>query len=490
MTTLCSRPVPLVSIAVPVFLGMVALIAPGGASADMMWTPDERLTEDGASSRYPGVATDRGGSVHIVWEDTRDGNNEIYYKRWNGVSWTSDERLTNAVGFSGGPEVAADPSGNIHVLWVDDRDPYIQPQVYYKRWNGISWTADERISNYSGQWSNGAVIADSGGSVHGVFAVWLNNYELYYKRWDGASWSADERITNAPGQSTLPVLAADCGGNVHVVWQDNRDGNDEIYYKRWSGVSWTPDERLTNDGAESRNPAVAADPSGNIHVLWHDNRDGHNEIYYKRWDGVSWTPDARLTNAESYSEFPTGAADPDGNVYVLYKHLLSPREIRCKQWDGLSWTPDEVVTNVGNGFSFPIVAADGVGNLHLVWEDTDDGNYEIYYKRGGPSVAGMWDQSHGRSRGLLVRVTSPSTLAGPATRIAFLVPTQSWTTLTIFDFSGRCVARLLDELIDGGEHEVIWSVRGENGARLPSGVYFCRLESAGKSATGRTVMVK
>jgi hypothetical protein len=44
------------------------------------WGPETRLTSDTAWSEQPSVAV-AGSRVHVVWEDERDGNDEIYYKR-------------------------------------------------------------------------------------------------------------------------------------------------------------------------------------------------------------------------------------------------------------------------------------------------------------------------------------------------------------------------------------------------------------------------
>jgi hypothetical protein len=44
------------------------------------WGPDARLTNDTAWSWNPSVAV-AGSRVHVVWEDERDGKEEIYYKR-------------------------------------------------------------------------------------------------------------------------------------------------------------------------------------------------------------------------------------------------------------------------------------------------------------------------------------------------------------------------------------------------------------------------
>ncbi len=196
------------------------------------WTASERLALGGYP---PALAADPNGNVHAVWTDGRDGNEEIYYKRWDGLSWTADERLTNAPGDSRYSAVAADPSGNVHVVWEDQRA--VNWKVYYKRWDGVTWTPDELIVSAPGEPNHThspALAADPSGNVHVVWEDYRDgNYpEIYYKRWDGLSWTADERLTYDPWVSRHPDIGVDPSGNVHVVWEDRRDGNPEVYYKR------------------------------------------------------------------------------------------------------------------------------------------------------------------------------------------------------------------------------------------------------------------
>jgi len=112
----------------------------GGAS----WWPDQRLTYNSALSYNPSVAISY-SKVHVVWYDHRDGNWEIYYKRSNdgGVTWEPDTRLTTYTGRSLYASVTG--SGpDVHVIWTDERDG--NWEVYYKRYlfgNNVSETQQE-----------------------------------------------------------------------------------------------------------------------------------------------------------------------------------------------------------------------------------------------------------------------------------------------------------------------------------------------------------
>lgn len=78
----------------------------------------------------------------------------------------------------------------------------------------------------------------------------------------------------------------------------------------------------------------------------------------------------------------------------------------------------------------------------------------------------------------------------PVTGIAFTLTRPGPVTLDIFGIDGRLVRRLVDGSRDAGRHEVLWDGRAEGGAPVSSGVYFYRLETAGRSLVRRMIMTK
>ncbi len=78
----------------------------------------------------------------------------------------------------------------------------------------------------------------------------------------------------------------------------------------------------------------------------------------------------------------------------------------------------------------------------------------------------------------------------PATKIAYAVPSDAVVRLAIHDVRGARVAMLIDELVSAGYHEVIWAGTDDHGRRVPSGTYFCRMESGAFNETIRMTLVK
>jgi len=116
------------------------------------WGPDTRLTNNAGYSNWANV-TASGSVVHVAWRDDRDGNAEIYYKRSTdgGSNWGPDTRLTNSAGFSTTPTIAVWGEA-VHIVWQDNRDGNYE--IYYKRdptGNGIHTVSGQVTYSDNGQ---------------------------------------------------------------------------------------------------------------------------------------------------------------------------------------------------------------------------------------------------------------------------------------------------------------------------------------------------
>jgi len=475
------------------------------------WQPDVRLTNDTAgswiSSNNAWSVAASGNVVHVVWKDFRNVNDEIYYKRSTdgGVSWGADTRLTNNAATPWYYSVTV--SGSVvHVLWQDIRDGNYE--IYYKRSTdaGVSWGADTRLTNNTAEsWAPSAAV--SGSVVH---VLWQDirdgNYEIYCKRSTdaGVSWGADTRLTNNISDSYYPSVTAS-GPVVHVVWEDFRDGNWEIYYKRSidAGINWGADTRLTNNSSNSEDPCVAISGSV-VNIVWDEYRDSNYEIYYKRSTdaGVSWEADTRLTENNAESRYPSVAASGlgvnvvwedfrDGNWEIYYKRSTDA---------GVSWSSDTRLTNNAAVSYLPTVAVSG-SVVHVVWEDSRDGNAEIYYKRnptGNPTgiqnISSEVPSSYSLSQNYPnpfnpttnIRYAIPNNLSSPQSETRRLVGRGGdLVQLKVFDELGREVQTLVNEKQSAGTYEVSF-----DGSKLNSGVYFYRLSSGDFKSIKKMVMIK
>lgn len=80
----------------------------------------------------------------------------------------------------------------------------------------------------------------------------------------------------------------------------------------------------------------------------------------------------------------------------------------------------------------------------------------------------------------------------PKTTLRFALATAGPVHLTVYDLSGRRVRQLLggEKSLPAGQHEIVWDGLDAAGDRLPSGVYFSRLDADGLSQTHKLVLLK
>jgi hypothetical protein len=76
------------------------------------------------------------------------------------------------------------------------------------------------------------------------------------------------------------------------------------------------------------------------------------------------------------------------------------------------------------------------------------------------------------------------------TALRFSLPEASNVSLAVYNVNGQLVRMLQSGQVSAGTHQVMWDGRDDSGARVARGVYFCRMETAGFSATEKIVMLK
>lgn len=463
------------------------------------WQADVRLTNEPALSSTTQNTNARciassGDTVHVVWYDNRDGASpEIYYKRSidGGVNWGADTRITNNIYFSSNPSVSV--SGSVvHIVWQENRDGNYE--IYYRRSTdgGTSWGTDTRLTNDSSP-SRYPCVAVSGMFVYVVWHDW-NTLDIFYKRSTdgGISWAADTNLTNDVAASWYPSVSAS-GSFVHVVWMDGNGVFWDIKYKRSSngGISWGLDIPLSNNSIYSSEYPSLAVKGLNLHVVWKDSRDGSNyEIYYKQSTdaGISWGVDTRLSNNPNISRDATISVS-GSNVHVVW----DDNRISTTNYEifyigstngGLNWGPETRLTSDSSISMFPYVSASGTA-IHIVWDDYRNGNYEIYYKRnptGNP--IGIINISSGIPSSFSLSQNYPNPF-NPTTVIRFSLSGVSNASLKIYDVTGREVETLVNEKLQPGTYEASF-----DGSRLTSGVYFYKLETNGFRDVKKMMLIK
>jgi hypothetical protein len=294
----------------------------GGAT----WSAPKRLTWNSGESEDPIIAIDSNNHIYVVWHNSVSGNYEIFYKKStdSGANW-STKRLTWNSGYSYDPAITIDSNNHIHVVWDDST--HGNDELFYKQSTdgGATWTAPKRLT-----WNSGFSVcpAIAVGYNNHIHVVWHDstpgNYEIFYKHStdDGANWSAPKRLSWTSGWSEYSSIAIDSNNHLHVVWDDHISGNNDLFYKKSTdgGATWIF-KRLTWTSGASWGPSIVIDTNNHIHIVWSDSNPGNDEIFYKesRDGGTNWTAPKRLTWNSGYSWFPAIAVDFTDNSHVVWQ---------------------------------------------------------------------------------------------------------------------------------------------------------------------------
>jgi len=111
---------------------------------------------------------------------------------------------------------------------------------------------------------------------------------------------------------------------------------------------------------------------------------------------------------------------------------------------------------------------------------------DIYWEGGGTSVADDGEVVQGPRLELLPNAPNPFSTA---TEIRFTLPSARAYDLTVYDVAGRRVTGFRG-VGAAGVNTVPWDGRDEQGMRVSSGVYFCRVEVNGESVERTLVILK
>jgi hypothetical protein len=95
------------------------------------------------------------------------------------------------------------------------------------------------------------------------------------------------------------------------------------------------------------------------------------------------------------------------------------------------------------------------------------------------------DGAYGPPSGTGVPFTVLGESAGRGLRITYSLPEAAPVTLTVYDVAGRVVRRLVSAVMPAGTHIVDWTPD-----TVSNGIYFYRLDAAGRSLTRKAVLVR
>ena len=293
------------------------------------------------------VVSDDQGNAIVVWEDWRNGNQDIYAQKISvdGYPMWDDNGMPvyRGEGDQYDPFLTADGKGGAIVVWWDISTE--NWDVFAQRLNKEGLPVWPEIGvpvcTAVGHQSTPFVLPDGAG---GVFTVWLDyrndpsllsSADIYVQKISAAGktlWQKDGIVLcDAPSNQQVPEGISDGAGGLIVVWRDDRDIFSDIYAQRMSPNG----ERMwENHGVpvceaegEQRKPFLVSDGSDGAIVYWLDYREDygnitHDAIYAQRIDGTGKSVRTRngvpVCTADGSQTTPKAIADGAGGAIIVW----------------------------------------------------------------------------------------------------------------------------------------------------------------------------
>jgi hypothetical protein len=99
------------------------------------------------------------------------------------------------------------------------------------------------------------------------------------------------------------------------------------------------------------------------------------------------------------------------------------------------------------------------------------------------------EESQANIRGFSLSQNYPNPF-NPETGISFSLPKKASVSLVVYNVFGQKVRGLVSAILPAGSYKVTWDGTDDQGNRLASGVYFCRLSAGENTSTSKMVLMK
>jgi hypothetical protein len=508
-------------------------------AVDPAWPVDGRALCLAADSQLlMQIVSDAAGGAFVAWQDNRSAaTGDIYaaHVLASGLTdpgWPTDGLAVCTAAFDQSyPAIAADGAGGAIVTWQDNRSGY---EIYAQHvmaatgvdpawpYNGsaISTAANSQYyPQLAEDGAGGAIVAwsDARGSASG---------DLYAQR------VARFGQLGAPEAVLLPVadVPDDQGGRVKLSWDASwLDRAGSSFVTGYDVLRSVPPQLASlrvARGARVRAGLAGEVAPGELVAIV----TGTTVAY---WELLTTVPALHYLDGYSLVAPTTSDSLPGSNPLTSFM-IVARDDSRSRYWPS---TPASgySVDDLAPAKPAPFTGAMAGGATRLHWEpnvEVDLAGYRLY--RGsdaafvpGPAslVAALADTGYTDAAGAPfwykltavdlhgnespVAVLAPEgTLdvgGGPApfalaletpapnpargsTTVRFALPRSGQVLVAVHDVSGRVVRTLADGSREAGGHVVSWDLRGDDGHVVNPGLYYVRIESAGRTLA-RTLAV-
>lgn len=241
--------------------------------------------EDGNWDHYSPAIVPAGSGVMAIWSGQANGNFDLFATTiGSDGKFPKPQRLTTAPFSDFNARAAADSNGNVTVVWQSFRNG--NGDIFARRYSGGKWGAETRVStSTSDDWEPAVALDRKGVAWISWDGYQTGNYDVYLRSFDGSKLGNVVAMTTEPAAQFHTTVAVDPQDRVWVAW----DEADQNWGKDFSKVSAAPGSRGLHFSRKLGIRVYAngrvEDPSGNLPAILTGRMQRYAELPQLMFDG-------------------------------------------------------------------------------------------------------------------------------------------------------------------------------------------------------------
>jgi hypothetical protein len=386
----------------------------------------ERLSREGSLVRSPDIAL-HSDALHVVWQEGRGGNTQIYYRRRVEAGWGPAKQVSESHSGASTPQFVLGNYGELKIEWSEEVDEGV------RRISRCTWLDDACLEIQSEVRPIQPVQALSGLQASQARTI---GFLL-----DGDVWSVEENGSNltrlthsgyvtsfawSPNGQDVAYIAydADMVGDVYVMRSDGsgvRRLTHAVQASRWV-VDWHGSRVVFIHGTDpGMMPTVRiayvdlSDPSETVVELSPEIENWGMGFGLANWPQIRWSPDGRwaalghgtangVVSADGATFYgvdlnePTWKHDSSHIIHTWYEvdgisffdpDTASQGLLSSSYAHSASYSPDDVYVAYATDYSLRRMNADDTGHTTLIYRRADDPDWTL---DGSRIVYASWAQ--------------------------------------------------------------------------------------------------
>ena len=354
----------------------------------------------GAEQSNPDAAPGRYGSMNLcVWNDTRNGGNDVYGTFWyyGGTIYRNNIRFTEHPSTQMiYPKAASNSLEKYLVTWQTNG------QIFAQQLAGNYESEYAKVGEIVNVLSNNSLFLnniyqhdlamDDYSSIILFYSsaeyqnnIFVQNFDINEEFNNTNPVQINENAIHQRSYSPVrDVIAADFSGNFGAVWSQTKDSTDQVYFQLLRGSQKVGENILVSQDANSENynPSVTADKDGNYFITWDKREENlistpYGRIFNKKEGFI--TDEFRISQYGAFSD-ATAGSDGLGNFTLAWRDY----ENIYFQKFSLTGNPIDEQTRLNNSELPNVYGAQILTDMNfrkvLVWIDNRKGGADVYSK--------------------------------------------------------------------------------------------------------------